>query len=65
MIFNKCLNFYIQKRSNVDESPSITHEEKMNFVFAISSKDNEIYPLTVPEIADAQKDDYTLTKLKR
>jgi hypothetical protein len=57
MVFNKCLNFYIQKNSNVDESPSTTHEENMNLVDAI-------YPLTVPdEIADAQKDDNTLTKL--
>jgi hypothetical protein len=37
----------------------------MNFVFANSSKDDAIYPLTVPEIADAQKDDNTLTKLHK
>jgi hypothetical protein len=49
MIFNKCLYFYIQKSSNVDESPSITHEEKMSFVFANSSKDDAIYPLMVPD----------------
>jgi hypothetical protein len=34
----------------------------MNFVFANSNEDEAIYPLTVPEIADAQKDDNTLTK---
>jgi hypothetical protein len=62
MIFNKCLNFYIQNSRNIDESPSNTHEEKMNFVFANSNEDEAIYPLTVPEIADAQKDDNTLTK---
>jgi hypothetical protein len=65
IIFNKCLNFYIQKSSNVEESPSSKHEEKMNFVFANSSEDDAIYPLTVPEIADAQKDDNTLSKLHK
>jgi hypothetical protein len=65
MIFNKCLNFYIQKSGNIDESPPNTHEEKMNFVFANSSEDDPIYPLVVPEIADAQKDDRTLTKLHK
>jgi hypothetical protein len=65
MIFNKCLNFYIQKSSNVEESPSTTHEEKINFVFAYSSKDDAIYPLIVPKIADAQKDDNTLSKLHK
>ena len=35
----------------------------MNFVFANSSEDDAIYPLTVPEIADAQKGDKTLAKL--
>ena len=48
----------------VDESPSILHEVKMNFVFANSSKDDAIYPLTVSEIADVQKGDKTLEKLK-
>ncbi|KAL7507541.1 hypothetical protein ACHAXN_004708 [Cyclotella atomus] len=65
MIFNKCLNFYIQKSSNIDESPQSTHKDKMNLVFANSSKDDAIYPLTVPEIADSQKDDNTLTKLHK
>jgi hypothetical protein len=58
MIFNKCLMLELlrlQKSSNVEESPSTTHEEKMNFVFANSSKDDAIYPLTVPEIANAIK----------
>jgi hypothetical protein len=69
MIFTKCLNFYIQnqKSSNIDESPPNRHKDKMNFVFANSSKDDAIYPLTVPEIVDAQKDDNdnTLTKLHK
>ena len=53
----------MQKSSNVNISPSTTHEDKMNFVFANSSEDDAIYPLTVPEIANAQKDDKTLSKL--
>jgi hypothetical protein len=64
-IFNKCLNFYIQKNSNVDKSPSTTHEKQMNFLFANSSEDDAIYPLTVPEIANAQKGDNTLSKLQK
>jgi hypothetical protein len=65
IVFNKYLNFYIQKNSNVDNSPSTTHKEKINLVFANSSKDDAIYPLTVPEIAIAQKDDNTLSKLHK
>ena len=37
----------------------------MNFVFANSSLNDAIYPLTVPEIADAQKGDKTLEKLNK
>jgi hypothetical protein len=37
----------------------------MNFVFANSSEDNAIYPLTVPEIAEAQDDDVTIKKLSK
>ena len=65
MILNKCLNFYIQKSSNIDESSQSTHKDKMNLVFANSSKDDAIYPLTVPKIADAQKDDNKLSKLHK
>ena len=36
----------------VEESPSISHKDIMNFVFANSSKDDAIYPLVVSEIAD-------------
>ena len=53
----------MQKNSNVNIAPSTTHEDEMNFVFANSSEDDAIYPLTVPEIANAQKDDKTLSKL--
>jgi hypothetical protein len=34
-------------------------------VFANSSEDNAIYPLTVPEIAEAQDDDVTIKKLSK
>jgi hypothetical protein len=34
-------------------------------VFANSSEDNAIYPLTVPEIAEAQVDDVTIKKLSK
>ena len=64
MTFNQCLNFYVWKCADIEESPSILHKEKMNFVFANSSKDVAIYALTVPEIADAQKGDKTLDKQK-
>jgi hypothetical protein len=37
----------------------------MNLVFTNSREDDVIYPLTVPEIADAQKDCNTLTKYIR
>ena len=65
MTFNQCLNFYVWKCTDVEESPSIWQKEKMNFVFANSSEDDAIYPLTVPEIANAQKDDKTLSILHK
>ena len=66
MTFNKCLNFYIRKSDEIDDdSLSETYEEKMNFVFANSSEDDAIYPLTVPEIAEAQEDDKSLDKLSK
>ena len=37
-------------------SPS-KHKETMNFVVTNRAKESEIYPLTVREIAKAQKDD--------
>jgi hypothetical protein len=38
---------------DIEESPFILHKENMNFMFANSSEDDTIYPLMVPEIADA------------
>ncbi len=64
MTVNQCLNFYVWKCTDVEESPFIEHKDMMNFVFANSSKDDAIYPLMVPEIVDAQKGDKTLEKLK-
>ncbi len=40
---------------DIEESTSISHKEKMNFVFSNRSEDDAFYPLTVPEIADDQK----------
>ncbi len=60
MTFNQCLNFYVWKCMDIEESTSILHKEKMNFLFANSREDDKIYPLTVPEIANAQKGDKTL-----
>jgi hypothetical protein len=66
MNFNRCLNVYIQKSQKPAVAEDVqTHEEKMNFVFANSSEDNAIYPLTVPEIAEAQDDDLTIKKLSK
>ena len=39
-------------------------QEQMNLVFANHSKEDVIYPLTVQEIAQAQKLDASLKKLK-
>jgi len=41
------------------------HQEQINMVFANCSKENVIYPLTVKEIAQAQKDDTVLKKLHK
>ena len=49
------------QREFIDTS---THQEEMNLVFANCSKENLTYPLTVQEIAQAQKLDASLEKLK-
>ena len=41
------------------------HLESMNYVFANRSDDDEIYPLTVKEIAQEQKKDKSLLKLTK
>ena len=37
----------------------------MNFVFANRAEESEIYPLTVREIAEAQKDDTSMERLAK
>jgi hypothetical protein len=47
------------------EESTITHQHQINMVFAILSEEDVIYPLTVKEIALAQKDDAVLKKLSK
>ena len=42
-----------------------THQHQMNFVFANHSDKDVIYPLTVKEITQAQKDNAVLKKLRK
>ena len=46
------------------EESTLTHQHQINMVFANRSKD-VIYPLTVKEITQAQKDDAVLKKLSK
>ena len=41
------------------------HQEQLNMVFANCSEEGVIYPLTVKEINQAQKNDASLKKLKK
>ncbi len=56
-MFSKLWSCYNEAQEDSDKTNII----QLNEVFANHSKDNEIYPLTVTEIVDAQKAD---TKLK-
>jgi hypothetical protein len=49
--------------SEAQEDPDETNTIHLNEVFANHSKDNEIYPLTVTEIVDAQKADNKLKEI--
>ena len=51
----------MQEESVIDTS---AYQEEINMVFANHSKEDVIYPLTVQEIAQAQKLDASLKKLK-
>ena len=51
----------MQEESAIDIS---AYQEEMNLVFANYSKEDIIYPLTVREIAEAQKLDASLKTLK-
>eukprot|EP00804_Cyclotella_cryptica_P010649 CCRYP_005464-RA/>CCRYP_005464-RA protein AED:0.15 eAED:0.23 QI:0/0/0/1/0/0/5/0/569 len=62
MTFTKCWCHYtMQEESAIDTS---AYQEEMNLVFANHSKEDVIYPLTVREIAEAQKIDASLKTLK-
>jgi hypothetical protein len=50
-MFSKLWLCYSEAQENSDETNTI----QLNEVFANHSQDNEIYPLTVTEIVDAQK----------
>eukprot|EP00804_Cyclotella_cryptica_P019200 CCRYP_006116-RA/>CCRYP_006116-RA protein AED:0.37 eAED:0.06 QI:0/0/0/1/0/0/2/0/360 len=60
--FTKCWWYYTMlEESAIDTS---AYQEEMNLVFANRSKEDVIYPLTVREIAEAQKLDASLKTLK-
>eukprot|EP00804_Cyclotella_cryptica_P022515 CCRYP_009416-RA/>CCRYP_009416-RA protein AED:0.34 eAED:0.34 QI:0/-1/0/1/-1/1/1/0/211 len=62
MTFTKCWCHYtMQEESVIDTS---AYQEEMNLVFANRSEEDVIYPLTVREIAEAQKLDASLKALK-
>jgi hypothetical protein len=44
------------------EESTYTHQHQINMVFASHIKEDVIYPLTVKETAQAQKDDAVLKK---
>ena len=45
---------------NLEMDDTTEHEDQMNLVFANHGKEEEIYPLTLPEIANAQRKDREL-----
>ncbi len=57
----KCLMFSkLWTCYNKTQDPVVTNTTQMNHVFANPSEEDEIYPLTVKEIVEAQKADITL-----
>ena len=50
--------------SRLEYTP-IKHEQPLSVVFANRSEEDEIFPLTVKEIAEAQKADRTLQKQEK
>ncbi len=56
LMFSKLWSCYNEAQEDPDEANII----QLNEVFANHSKDDEIYPLTVTEIVDAQKADNKL-----
>ena len=63
MTFTKSWCYY-QEHYTETADPG-EHKESMNFVFANRAEEGEIYPLTVREIAEAQKDDTSMERLAK
>jgi hypothetical protein len=61
LMFSKLWSCY----NEAQEDPDKTNTIQLNEVFANHSEDNEIYPLTVTEIVDAQKADNKLKEFFR
>jgi hypothetical protein len=59
MTFTKCWNFY--SRETTAESPD--YKDSLNFVFANTQEEENIYPLTIGKIAEAQSEDADRTRL--
>jgi hypothetical protein len=62
---SKCLSLCDSNSSYVDEETEagIDYSQEINACFANRGEEEEIYPLTVPEIADAQRADKHLHKI--
>ena len=60
MTFTKCLCVL----QHTHDNSIANHEESMTHVFANCSDEEEIYPLTVKEIAEAQSKDKTIKELR-
>ena len=63
MTFTKCC-CHNTMHAPIEKSP-YDHQKQINMVFANHSKEDVIQPLTVKEIAQAQKDDAVLKKLSK
>jgi hypothetical protein len=62
MTFTKCWCHNTTQEESVPNTSA--HQDQMNLVFANRSEEDAIYPLTVREIAQAQKFDVSLEKLR-
>ena len=63
MMFMKCWCHYTM---NIESAESTNnHQEEINLVFANCNKEDAIYPLTVREIAQSQKNNDSLKKLNK
>jgi hypothetical protein len=63
MMLTKCWCRYTMHAPT--EESTHTHQHQMNMVFTNHSKEDVIYPLTVKEITQDQKDDAVLNKLSK